>query len=159
MKARLLQLSFALTLAFGAATGAHAQSTGARNDPTLLPVWNTSGELEAVLQLEPSTTPAAGARWRFGGNTLDAAFGVEAGDTLGLVCDRRSGLATAIGNLANHCMLATLDDEGDARQGTLGASLSRGGNKVGLAFGSGRDTLPAWLSPNSKFSKVDQNTL
>ena len=88
MKARLLQLPLALLFAFGAATGAHAQSTATRSDATLLPVWNTNGKLEAVLQLEPSTAPAAGARWRAGGNTLDAVFGVAAGDTLGLVCDR-----------------------------------------------------------------------
>ena len=34
MKARLLQLPLALLLAFGAATGAHAQSGGKRVDPT-----------------------------------------------------------------------------------------------------------------------------
>lgn len=158
MKARLLQLPFALMLAFGAASGALAQSSTTRSDPTLLPVWNSSGELEAVLQLEPSTTPAAGARWRFGGNTLDAAFGVAAGDTLGLVCDRRSGLATAIGNLANHCMLATLDGGSD-RQLNAGASLVRGGNRVGLIVGNARETLPAWLSPSNKAGKLDQNSL
>lgn len=159
MNARLLQLPFALMLAFGAATGAHAQSADTRNDATLLPVWNTNGKLEAVLQLEPSTTPAVGARWRFGGNTLDAAFGVAAGDTLGLVCDRRSGLATAIGNLANHCMLATLEGDGSDRQLSAGASLGRGSNRVGLVVGNARDTLPAWLSPGSKTSKIDQNSL
>lgn len=159
MKARLLQLPFALMLALGAASGTHAQSSATRSDPTLLPVWNSSGELEAVLQLEPSTTPVAGARWRLGGNTLDAAFGVAAGDTLGLVCDRRSGLATAIGNLANHCMLATLDGDGSDRQLNAGASLVRGGNRIGLVVGNARETLPAWLSPSNKVGKLDQNSL
>jgi hypothetical protein len=160
MKARLLQLPLALLLAFGAATGAHAQSTATRSDATLLPVWNTNGKLEAVLQLEPSTAPAAGARWRAGGNTLDAVFGVAAGDTLGLVCDRKSGLAATIGNLANHCMLATLDNDGsNDRQLSAGTSLTRGSNRVGLVFGNSRDTLPAWLSPNSKTSRVDENSL
>src|SRR5262245_54634124 len=115
MKARLSQLPFALMLAFGVASGAaHAQASK-RTDTTLIPVWNTSGKLEAVLQLEPTSSPVAGARWRMGENTLDAAFGLDAGDTLGLVCDRKTGLASAIGNLANHCMLATLDggDGGD----------------------------------------------
>jgi hypothetical protein len=104
-------------------------------------------------------TPSAGARWRFGGNTLDAAFGVAAGDTLGLVCDRRSGLATTIGNLANHCMLATLDGDGNDRQLNAGASLVRGGNRVGLVVGNARDTLPGWLSPSNKTAKIDQNSL
>jgi hypothetical protein len=159
MKAPLFRLSFALMLAFGAVSGAHAQSNK-RVDPTLIPVWNTSGKLEAVLQLEPTLSPVAGARWRMGENTLDAAFGVEAGDTLGLVCDRKTGLASAIGDLANHCLLATLDNnDGGDHQLNLGASLGRGGNRIGLVAGAGRDTLPAWLSPNSKTSKLDQNSL
>lgn len=158
MKARLFQLPFALLLALGAATGARAQS-GSHGDATLLPVWNTNGKLEAVLQLEPSATPAAGARWKVGGNTLDAVFGVSAGDTLGLVCDRRNGLASAIGNLANHCMLATLDNDGSNRQLSAGASLTRGGNRFGMVLGNGRDALPAWLSPGGKPGTLDQNSL
>ena len=147
-----------MLLALGAASGGHAQSK--RADTTLIPVWNTNGKLEAVLQLEPTTAPVAGARWRMGENTLDAAFGLEAGDTLGLVCDRKTGLAAAIGNLANHCMLASLDNDSSGdRQINAGASLGRGGNRVGLMVGTGRDTLPAWLSPSSKTSKLDQNSL
>ncbi|WP_199244562.1 hypothetical protein [Lysobacter panacisoli] len=149
-------------LALGAASGVHAQAKRVAPETTYLPVWNQSnGKLEYLLQLEPTGAPVAGARWRVGSNTLDAAFGLEAGDTLGLVCDRKTGLAGAIGNLANHCMLASLDDDAGnaARQGTVGAALTRPGGKVGLAFGSGRDTLPAWLSPTSKAGKLDQNTL
>jgi len=157
MNARLFQLPFALMLAFGVAVGAHAQA--ARTDTALLPVWNTNGELEAVLQLEPSTTPAAGARWRVGGNTLNAAFGLDAGDTLGLICDRKGGLTAAIGNLPNHCMVASLDGDSSSRQFTAGTSLTRGGNRLGLILGNGRDTLPAWLSPNNKTSRLDQNSL
>ena len=161
MNTRLLRLPLTLMLALGVASGVHAQSSAKRvGDTTYLPVWNQSGKLEYLLQLEPTSAPVAGARWRVGSNTLDAAFGLEAGDTLGLVCDRKTGLAGAIGNLANHCMLASLDDEeAGSRQGAIGASLSRPGGKVGLSLGSGRDTLPAWLSPNSRTSKVDQNTL
>lgn len=157
MKVRLLRIACALMLASGAASVAHAQA-GKRTDPTLIPVWNTSGKLEAVLQLEPTSAPVAGTRWRMNGTTFDAAFGLDAGDTLGLVCDRKTGLASAIGNLANHCMLAALDSPGD-HQFNVGASLMRGGNRIGLSLGSGRDTLPAWLSPVSKTSKVDQNSL
>ncbi|WP_199742080.1 hypothetical protein [Vulcaniibacterium tengchongense] len=146
-------------LALGAAAGAHAQA--GVTETTYLPVWNqSSGKLEYLLQLEP-TSPVAGARWKVGGNTLSAAFGLDSGDTLGLVCDRKTGLAGAIGNLANHCLLAALDnDASDSnRQAGFGASLSRAGGKVGVTLASGRDTLPAWLSPNSRTSRVDQNTL
>ena len=161
MRNRLLRLPLALLLALGVAAGAHAQAAKVRSDATLLPILNqTSGKLEAVLLLEPTGTPAAGARWRVGDTTLDAAFGLGAGDTLGLVCDRKTGLAGAIGNLANHCMLAALEqDAGGSRQSSAGASVSRPGSKVGVSVGSARDALPSWLSPNSKSSKIDQNTL
>ncbi|MGQ4584323.1 XOO1806 family protein [Lysobacter sp. F60174L2] len=164
MDTRLLRLPLALLLAIGVAAGAHAQSPAksTRNDATVLPVWNnTSGKLEALLFLEPTGSASTGARWRVGRTTLDAAFGLDAGDTLGLVCDRKTGLASAIGNLANHCMLAALDQDArdGSRQASVGASLSRAGNKLGLAIGKGRDTLPAWLSPNGGTSQLDQNTL
>ncbi|WP_196778860.1 hypothetical protein [Lysobacter silvisoli] len=147
-------------LALGAASGAHAQASK-RAEATYLPVWNANGKVEYLLQLEPTATPVAGARWRVGSNSLDAAFGLDAGDTLGLVCDRKTGLAGAIGNLANHCMLAALDDDADrsARQLTAGAALTRPGGKIGLTLGNAKDSLPAWLSPNGRNSKLDQNTL
>ncbi|HEU4772944.1 MAG TPA: hypothetical protein VFS82_00265 [Lysobacter sp.] len=164
MKNRLLRLPLALLLALGVAAGAHAQSPKkASKDATVLPVWNhSSGKLEALLLLEPTGTSAAGARWRVGTTTLDAAFGLEAGNTLGLVCDRRSGLAGTIGNLANHCLLAAMEDErgnGGEGRATAGASLSNGGTRLGLAIGKSRDTLPAWLNPAGPNKQVDQNTL
>lgn len=161
MCARLLLMPLALLLALGVAAGANAQSAKSRSDATVLPILNqTSGKLEAVLLLEPTGAPTAGARWRFGDTSLNAAFGLDAGNTLGLVCDRKTGLAGAIGNLANHCMLAALDqDTGGSRQTGVGASVSRTGGKIGLTIGNARDALPAWLSPNNKASKIDQNTL
>ena len=164
MVKRLLVLPLALCLALGVATGAHAQTgnPAGSDDATVLPVWNNSnGKLEAVLLLEPTQPTNSGARWRLGRNQLDATFGLDAGSTLGLVCDRKTGLASAIGNLANHCMLASLDQDGrsDSRQVGVGASLSRAGAKLALAVGKGRDTLPAWLSPNGNNSKLDQKTL
>lgn len=156
----LRPLSLALTLAFGVATGAHAQvMPGKRADTTYLPVWNHNGKLEYLLQLEPANQQAA-TRWKLGDSSVDATLGLDAGDGLGLVCDRKTGLAGAIGNLANHCLLAALDDDGDdSRQISAGVSLNRPGGRVGVTLGSGRDTLPAWLSPNSRTSRVDQNTL
>ena len=161
---RLLRLPLALCLALGVAGGAYAQtgSPTPREDATVLPVWNNSnGKLEAVLLLEPTGSTSSGARWRLGRTALDATFGLDAGDTLGLVCDRKTGLASAIGNLANHCMLASLDQDSGSenRQVGVGASLSRAGGKLAVAVGKGRDTLPSWLSPNGNTSKLDQKTL
>ena len=158
-----LRLLLTFMLAFGVASGVHAQSTASRGDAEMLPVWNnTSGKLEAILLLEPTGVSPAGARWRVGRNSLDAAFGLDAGNTLGLVCDRRTGLASGIGNLANHCMLAALDDDGRSdrsRQASLGAQLAKPGSRIGAAIGTGRDSLPAWLSPAGRTSKVQQNSL
>jgi len=164
MPTRLLRLPLALILALGVAAGAHAQQSkpAGRSDATVLPVWNNnSGKLEAVLLLEPTGTSSAGARWRVGRTTLDAAFGLSAGENLGLVCDRKTGLAGTIGNLANHCLLAALDHDGRSgnRQVSAGASLSRADTRLGLSIGEGRDTLPAWLSPNGRNSRIDQNSL
>jgi len=154
----LLRPSLALLLALGVAAGAHAQSA---RDAAVRPVWNqASGKLEAVLLLEPTATPAAGARWKFGNNALDATFGLNAGDTLGLVCDRKAGLTRAIGNLADHCLLAALDAESrGSRQASAGASVSRPGVKVGVNLANANDALPGWLAPNGKPAKVNQNAL
>jgi hypothetical protein len=163
MRSRLLPLSLSLVLALGAVTGAHAQSgTAGKGETAVLPVWNNaSGKLEAVLVLEPADQLRAGARWRFGSNSLDAAFGLDAGDSLALLCDRKNGIAGAIGNLANNCLLASLGDEigGESRRVSGTAAFTRGGGRLGVTAGSGRDNLPGWLTPGAQNSKVDINDL
>jgi len=121
-----------------------------------LPVWNqTSGKVEAVLLLEP----VAAGTWQFGNTRLDSALGVGAGDTLGLLCDRKPGLASAIGNLADNCLLASLGNSRNARQTGVGASVARKGSRLGVGFGNNRDVLPAWLAPGKANSRVNENTL
>ena len=163
MKLRLLHLPLVLLLASGVATVAHAQSKpqASKRDATVLPVWNnTSGKVEAVLLLEPTGEAAAGARWRLGSNTLGAAFGLQAGDSLGLVCNRQNGITTSIGSLISNCAVAELtdDDDGGSQHVSASATLSRPGGKLGLSAGTGRDTLPAWLSSNAG-ARVEQNDL
>ena len=163
MKTPVLRLPLILLLALCAATGAHAQSKpqASKRDSTVLPVWNnTSGKVEAVLLLEPTGEASAGARWRLGSNTLGAAFGLEAGDSLGLVCNRQNGIASSIGNLISNCALAELSDDhdGGSQRISAGATLSRPGGKLGLSAGTGRDNLPAWLSSNAG-AKVEENDL
>lgn len=157
MPLRPASLSLALLLALGMATGAHAQSKPAapqRGDQAVLPVWN-GGRLEAVLLLEPTD-----ARWRSGDRTLDAAFGLDAGDSLGVLCDRKTGIASALGNLSN-CLLATFDEPGSPRLGAA-AALGRSGMRFGLSGGNSREILPAWLtsgSPRGPGTRVDINDL
>lgn len=162
MKLRLLHLPFALLLAFGVAAGTQAQTKkpqASKRDSAVLPVWNnTSGKVEAVLLLEPTGEASAGATWRLGSNTLGAAFGLEAGDSLGLVCSRQG--ASSIGSLISNCAVAELTDgsDGSSQRISASASLARPGGKLGLSAGSGRDSLPAWLSSNAG-ARVEQNDL
>jgi hypothetical protein len=159
----LLRLPLALVIALAAIPGAHAQ-TKPRQDSTVLPVWNKgSGKVEALLYLEPTGEQSAGARWHFGRSSLDAAFGLSSGDSLGLLCNSSRG--TSISGLASHCMLASLGDDDDttsiSRRVTGTAAFNRPGGRVGITAGSGRDTLPAWLAaPNkSPALRAEQNDL
>jgi hypothetical protein len=145
-----------IALAMGAA--AHAQTRNA--DGTVeLPVWNqASGKVEAILLLEPTQT-SLGVRKQFSEGALDTAFGLDAGDELGLLCDRKTGVSSAIANLANHCLLASLDDDESAaasRHFNATTAFSNEAGRVGLSIGTGQETLPAWLSPNAR-ARVEQH--
>ena len=173
MSARLLKLPLALLLALGVVTGASAQTPGAqapgkqsraKHEQTVLPVWNNaSGKLEALLVLEPMDGGAqAGARWHFGNNSLDATFGLEQGNSLGLLCNGKNGIGAVLGNLPNTCLLASLGDgldDAGSRRASANAAINRNVGKLGLSLGSGHDTLPAWLTPGAVNSKVDINDL
>lgn len=159
MKLRSLTLSLALLMAALPVGGAWAQAKPQGTDTTVLPVWNNDGKVEAFLLLNPTGEASTGARWRFGRNSLSAAFGLESGDSLGLVCNRQTGIGSSIGSLISHCNVAALDADRDnaSQRVSAAASLARGGNRIGLSAGSGRDTLPAWLTPGR--NQVQQNDL
>ena len=160
---RLPLLLAALLCALGASAGVSAQARQA-DETAVLPVWNNaSGKLEAYLVLEPSDVADARVRKRFGMSSLDATFGLEAGDSLALLCNRKNGIASAIGNLANNCMLATLSEDiaGEpSRRASATAAFDRAGNRFGATLGAGRDSLPGWLTPRAPAdNKVDINDL
>ena len=165
MTVRLLKLPLALLLLLCMVAGASAQTRRSDNS-TWLPVWNNaSGKLEAYLVLEPTETPQVGTRWRFGNNSLDATFGLEAGDSLALLCNRKSGIVGALGNLPNNCLLAALGDSLDddnrngSRRGSATLAFARDNGKLGVTAGSGHDTLPGWLVPGAPRNQVDVNDL
>jgi hypothetical protein len=133
----------------------HAQMAPKRSEA--LPVVNkANGKVEAVLLLEP----LSGKAWQFGNTRVDAAFGAGGGGQLGLVCDRTSGLTSAIGNLVDNCLVASFSNPRDARQSSAGASISRPAGRVGVSVGSSRETLPSWLAPAGRGgARVDESTL
>jgi hypothetical protein len=157
---KLLSLPLALLVALAAATGTRAQELPSS---TVLPVWNKgSGKVEALLYLEPTGEQKAGARWHFGRNSLDAAFGLSSGDSLGLLCNSSRG--TSISGLASHCMLASLGDDDDdiGRHVSATVGFNRGSGRVGLTAGTGHDTLPAWLTgggAKTPSARMEQNDL
>lgn len=169
MTLRQLPLLAALLTALCVAPAAHAQSKPAGSDKagqTVLPVWNKgSGKVEAVLLLEPTGEAGPGARWRFGNNSLDAAFGLGAGDSLGLLCSGPGG--SDINNLASHCLLANLGDghaAGPARRLSATTTISRLGNRFGVSAGTTQGSgLPAWLGGEGNAlahaDRVEQNDL
>ena len=146
MTALRLPLLAVLLTALTAATGAHAQVRPSGGQ-AVLPVWDKgSGKVEAVLLLEPARETSPGARLRFGNHSLDAAFGLGAGDSLGLLCSGTSG--GNISSLASRCLLASLGDDNlsGGRRLSASTSIGRQNNRFGLAAGSTQGApLPAWL--------------
>lgn len=149
-----------------AAAGAHAQARSG-SEQTVLPVWNQgSGKVEALLLLEPTRGNRSGSNWRFGSESLDAAFGLGAGDSLGLLCSSTRG--ASVNSLASQCLLATLGNDGQTGMRRLGAgaSIGRPGNRLGVAASTRDTSLPSWLTPESAASssvagggRVEQNDL
>jgi hypothetical protein len=155
----LLALMLAVSMA---STGAFAQSYSGNNGATMLPVWNSSGRVEGALILEPTGEAATGARWRLGRNTLSAAFGLDSGESLGLLCNNRDGIGNSISSLITACNVAMLEDDDNSQRINATASLSRPGGKVGLSIGNGHDILPAWMTPGATSpaaGRFEQNDL
>lgn len=158
----LARLLTAFLLAATAATGAHAQVK--RGDQAVLPIVdNSSGQVRAYLVLEPTAEgSSAGARWRLGNNgSLDAAFGLEAGNSLALLCNQRSGVFNAVSSLAKNCQLASVGDRDGSRRASATAAFTRPGGGFGVNVGQGKDSLPAWLTRNDahRGNDIDVNDL
>lgn len=157
MRTRLRTLPILLLLALGAATSAHAQSKGGR-DRVELPIWNkSSGQFEGVMVLEPADEAKSRTLARFGVRHLDNTFGLGAGDSLGLLCDRKQGLTSALNNLADNCVLASFPT---TRRSGAAALFQRNGTQVGVGMSNSRTAMPAWLAPGSVGNgRVDVNDL
>lgn len=160
MRTRLLtSLPLLLALSLGAAANAYAQSKSPR-DRVELPVWNrSSGEIEAVLVLEPADIAQSKQRARFGIRHLDTTYGLAAGDSLGVFCDRKQGLTRALDNLTDNCVLAAVP--ASSQRSGAAALFDRNGTRIGVGAGQTRTTMPAWLAPGTAGSggRVDINDI
>lgn len=173
MRLRLIaSLSLALAVSL-----AYAQTPVVTDDDTtVLPVWNNdSGKIEALLLLEPAQTPrnpltpllgaqiqqpviGAGTRTRLAdGGSIETALKIEPGSRLALLCSGKSGLASTLGALAEHCLLAQMDaypgdDPLTGGQGgrlALEAGFERRDYKLTVSGGASRIDLDAGLLPLS----------
>src|SRR3546814_12057419 len=120
-----------------------------RSNTAVLPIiYSDSGnKVGAYLLLEPTEQSRVGARWRFGGkNELDAAFGLDAGDSLALLCSGKSGIGSALSSLANNCPLGAINGDDHSHHARPPAPLPRPAARLGVRAGSGRANLPAWQS-------------
>lgn len=158
MRPRLVPALLSLLLAGGFASAAVAQSRV--DTATMLPVWNSQGQVEGALVLEPAGMPSEG-KVRFGRTTLSTAFGLDTGESVGLLC-KNTGIGNSISSLAAACNVAMLGGEDDSSQrfGT-GMSLSHGSTKVGVNLGNGHYSLPAWMTPGTGGNAIhfEQNDL
>jgi hypothetical protein len=144
-----------LILALGAMGSAHAQSRP--GDRVELPVWNrSSGAVEAVVVLEPADTAKSRALARFGVRHLDTTFGLGDGDSLGLLCDRKLGMGSALNSLADNCVLASVPAR---RMGGSATLFQRNGTQIGVGAGSSRTPVPGWLAPGAGNGRVDLNDI
>ena len=157
MTAHLPRLLLAALLALGCVAPTLAQQ---RQDSAWLPVWNNaSGKLEAYLVLEPTQAPQIDNRWRFGNNSLDATYGLEAGDSLALLCSGKAGAGRALGSLPNNCLLATLGDRiGKGSRTSATATFGNRDGRLGITAGSGHDSISPWRMPGLR-SEVEVNDL
>ena len=95
---------------------------------------------DKVAVYDPDGTPHTLAKVTANANKLARllrARGLKAGDSLALLCDRKNGIAGAIGNLANNCMLATLNDE-------IGGEPSRRAS-VACPFADSKNAWPGYV--------------
>lgn len=147
----LLMLSAALL-----ATSAHAQSRPA-GDRVELPIWNkASGEIEGIVVLEPTDVAKSRSLARFGVRHLDTTLGLSEGDSLGLLCDHKPGLGSALSSLATNCVLASVP----ARRTGAAAVFQRNGTQLGISAGNSRTTVPAWMNPGNGINgRVDLNDI
>ena len=153
MRPILRHLPLLLTAAmFAMASGAHAQARKPSERVELPVLDKSSGKVQAVVVLEPADIARSRSLARFGSHHLDTTFGLNAGDSLGLLCDRKSGLSMALTNLAENCVLASIPAH---RAGAAAIFQPRAGTQLGVGAGTTRTTLPAWMSNG----RVDINDL
>ncbi len=148
-----LRLTLCLLLA-STATAAFGQTKApvdATANTTVLPLWNNqSGEVDALLLIEPTVLPSLSsqriigpaANARASGLQLRAGLSLEANPGMGVLCSSGS-VITSVGSMAGHCMLVNLGEQANApsRTNIKGlVQLQRARTTLTGSLGLGRET-------------------
>lgn len=161
MKFRLLTC---LLLALSATT-AFAQSkvlpgSQSNSNTTVLPLWNNqSGQVDALLLIEPSVLPESPSQRiiRPGNDSrlrLRAGLSLEANPGMGVLCNSGS-VITSVGSLAGHCMLVNLGGQSPnispvpGSKSNVSSLVQVGAGKSSLtaSLGLGRETVGGNINP------------
>jgi hypothetical protein len=143
----LLIASLATSAAFGQSIA--SRPLDASGNTTVLPLWNNqSGQVDALLLIEPSVLPQLPSQRVIrpaanSGLKLRAGLSLEANPGMGVVCNNGSAITT-VGSMAGHCMLVNLgaQPQPPARSALNGiAQVQRGRTTITGSLGLGRDTL------------------
>ena len=165
MKLRLAHLALACLLPALAASAAFAQSKvlpdDAKANTTVLPLWNNqSGQVDALLLIEPSVLPRLPSQRIIRGDSgnglgLRAGLSLEANPGMGVLCNNGS-VITSVGSMAGQCMLVKLQPNApipgskSAVSGVLQAQRNR--SLLTGSLGVGRETLGGNASPVGSLS-------
>jgi hypothetical protein len=142
-----LLLASLATAAFGQTNVPVAPSNSGTNT-TVLPLWNSqSGQVDALLLIEPTALPQLpseriiGPAARSNSLQLRAGLSMEANPGMGVLCANGS-VITTVGSMAGHCMLVNIGEQSNARSAVNGlVQMQKGRTTLSGSLGVGRDRV------------------
>jgi hypothetical protein len=135
-----LLLALVATTGFARASAPSLLSPSANSNTTVLPLWNSrSGQVDALLLIEPSTPVASSQRVirpAVGGVQLRAGLSLQANPGMGVLCND-AGLANGVASMAGHCMLVNLGSPAAGSRNIVNGLLQLQGRKTSVTGGLG----------------------
>lgn len=135
-----LLLALVATTGFARASAPSLLSPSSANNTTVLPLWNSrSGQVDALLLIEPSTPVASSQRVirpAVGGVQLRAGLSLQANPGMGVLCND-AGVANGVASMAGHCMLVNLGTPAAGSRNIVNGLLQLQGRKTSVTGGLG----------------------
>lgn len=135
-----LLLALVATTGFARASAPSLLSPSSASNTTVLPLWNSrSGQVDALLLIEPSTPVASSQRVirpAVGGVQLRAGLSLQANPGMGVLCND-AGVANGVASMAGHCMLVNLGTPAAGSRNIVNGLLQLQGRKTSVTGGLG----------------------